>query len=145
MSIIPEGSPKPDPWNTEAGWSGVIDNDDPTKGKTVYGIGSLLPVVTNTQNLSSNRIQYVGSRVYELAFELSNMNEGHVELAKKIDCLDYKFCVYVQDIGRTIIGGENGMVPIFRNVLFPFEGENGSKEKIQIFLRFFLDGRYLIV
>jgi hypothetical protein len=44
LYMIPDGAPLPDPWTSEGGWTGVIDNTDTTgtKGRYMAGKGSFL-------------------------------------------------------------------------------------------------------
>lgn len=139
LIIVPIGANKPTNWQTLAGWSGVIDNDDQsgTKGRYLAGIGSLLPVGKKTVELGNGRREIITDRRYRLDLTVNHRAPGHVEFVKMLEGGYRFFDCWVETIGGRIIGGAAGVRPFVPDGEHLFDGEGTSIEAMRIVLDFF--------
>jgi hypothetical protein len=140
LYMIPDGAPLPDPWTSEGGWTGVIDNTDTTgtKGRYMAGKGSFLEVESEQVNLSEGRYQEVKGRVHELRFRVLQMHAGHIVFGKWLQRNWRGFSVYLSTVGDKLIGGSSGIKPYFVDAKFPLGEGDTTREFIDITMRFLL-------
>lgn len=139
LILLPVGAEKPSDWTTIEGWEGIIDNSDTTgtKGRYLVGIGSFLPESQVVVNLAESRKTEVRDRGYRARHRVLNMSAAHRSLGRKIE-LGYKdFDVWLETVGGRVIGGAEGMRPVFVDANFPFDGGNGSREVLELAFDFF--------
>jgi len=139
LIILPLKAAHPTDWTTIEGWSEVIDNTDLTmsKGRYLVGIGSFLPDSEVQVNLAQSRDIQIRDRGYTLQFNVLQMTDGHRAFGKLLELNWKEFDVYLETVGGRLIGGALGMRPRFVNAKFPFEGDNSSRERMEISMNFF--------
>jgi hypothetical protein len=137
--ILPIGATKPADWTTIEGWAGVIDNTDTSGAKARYlvGVGSFLPVGENVVRLAGGRSEHYGDRRWQCAFDVLNMDTGHLDFGKRLQGGYKAFNVWIETVGGRLIGGEEGMSPFLVNSKTPFEKSSNSTERLETIFDFF--------
>lgn len=141
LLILPVGATPPDDWELEADWADTVDNTntDNTKAKYLVGRGSFLQSSVTEVNLSGARLIENREQVYRLTFNVVNTNDGHADFARKLQKNVRDFDVWLQTLGDRIIGGSEGMRPIYVGAAFLFNEGNDDREVIQVVMDFMLD------
>ena len=136
--VLPQDAPKPTNWTTMAGWEGLIKNDDLTgmKGRYLVGIGDFLQTDVIIVNLSDGRRRTTDQRTLRLDHTVLQMHVGHALFGLQLQANKRDFSVWIETVGHRLIGGPNGLFPIFTDADFPFRRGETSREELDIIMEF---------
>jgi hypothetical protein len=141
LIIRPIDAPYPIAWYNLSEWydESKIDNADPAAAHFIAGRGSFLPTDKTTVVLAGGRVEENREQTQRLAFNVLNMDAGHIEFGRKLQANKKDFTFYVTIGGaygafteNRIIGGYAGMIPSFVGAAFPFNEGANSRELMQI-------------
>lgn len=134
----PDGN-RPSDWTSADGWADVVKNDSAAAqyGRYVVGIGSFLPLETVRASLAGGRHELTRERVYQVRFRMLNTQEsGHLSLMRQIENNFRYYDIWIETVGNRIIGGSNGLRPIFADVSFPFAENADGREYVELTFNF---------
>lgn len=138
LLVQPDGN-RPSDWSSADGWAGVVKNidDDPAFGRYLVGIGSFLPLETTRATLAGGRYELSRERVYQVRFRALNTKEaGHMTLMRQVENNYRYFDVWIETVGGRIVGGQNGMRPIYADATFPLAENPDGREYIDFTFNF---------
>lgn len=130
-----------------------IDNSDPAKAHFIAGKGSFLPSEKTVVSLAGGRVEENRERTHRLVLNVLNMdtatagfNVSHHKFGRQLQLNKKDFTFNVVTIGGTymgssnmltesrVIGGANGMQPVFVDATFAFQEGTNSRESMQIII-----------
>jgi len=135
LFIIPTGVViSPTFFNLISYWRGLVDNTDPTKVHYLSGIGSFLPGAKSPVSLAGGRVEENRERRQSLLFNVLNMDADHILFARQLqrNKKDFRFVLYT--VGGRVIGGKNGLRPMFVDSDIPFASGPDSREAITLII-----------
>lgn len=137
LIVVPDGASIPTNWQSFPDWNTVllpkIVNTNPAKAHYLVGIGSFLPTEKTTLILAGGRVEENREHRYRLNLSVKNMHDGHAEFARSLMANKKDFTFFLHTMGDRVIGGPEGMNPVFVDAEFPF-GSGESTEQITIII-----------
>jgi len=138
--VRPNGN-RPSDWTSADGWEGVVKNadSDPNFGRYLAGIGSFLPTDTVRASLAGGRYEMSREKNYQLRFRSLNTTataSGHLSLMRQIENNYRDFDIWIETVGGRLIGGANGLRPIYAEAVFPFAESSEGREFVDFTFNF---------
>lgn len=121
----------PDDWQDIAQWE--ILNNNETSPHYIPGIGTFLPAEKSNVILAGGRVEENREHRYRLSLTVKNMHDGHADFARSLMANKKDFAFFLHTMGDRVIGGPEGMNPVFVDAEFPF-GSGESTEQITIII-----------
>ena len=121
-------------WYNFSSWSVRIDNEDHDAVHFIAGRGGFLQTEKETVVLADGRVEENRERTSRLTFSILNMDDGHVDFARKLQANKRDFFVWAYTLGGRVIGGHSGMRPVFTDAEFPFAQGKDSRESVTLII-----------
>lgn len=131
--IVPPDVGYPANWEDFGEWfDGYINNAGTGGSRYLVGRGGFVQTEKENIVLAGGRVEENRERTQRLTFSVLNMDSGHVNFGRQLQSNKKNFSFWLYTIGGRVIGGDNGMRPIFVDAEFVFAQGNASREVMNI-------------